>query len=258
MSVKKKKKKIKLTETGSAKTSGPKGGDGDSMVESTRTSKENQAAKPISKIPLILGAQSKKQAKSKPSMDKEEPKKQPKKEEKSSPADSIRSSVIFLKDVWKEARKITWPPRRQVVQETWSVLVLVAFITVLVLGYDYALGHWVFGPIEHFSKMNAPAETKPFETTTPSPIDHSNEPGLPFAPMSVPSKRPAEMPANPLEGKVAGKEAPGIPVPAPGGTTAPDTKGTTPAPTPPSNTNSPAGTGVPSSSTPTNTPTNQK
>ncbi|MBZ0186916.1 MAG: preprotein translocase subunit SecE, partial [Candidatus Obscuribacterales bacterium] len=58
----------------------------------------------------------------------------------------------FLKEVLVEYRKITWPDRHQIVKETWSVLVLVTFITFLVLGYDFVLGK-VFGYVEHLAKI---------------------------------------------------------------------------------------------------------
>lgn len=60
----------------------------------------------------------------------------------------------FLKEVRTEIKKISWPERGQVVKETWSVVVLVTLITFLVLGYDYVLGHFVFGPIEHWAKIH--------------------------------------------------------------------------------------------------------
>ncbi|MCW5821932.1 MAG: preprotein translocase subunit SecE [Cyanobacteria bacterium TGS_CYA1] len=60
----------------------------------------------------------------------------------------------FLKEVRTEIKKISWPERGQVFKETWSVVVLVTLITFLVLGYDYVLGHFVFGPIEHWAKIH--------------------------------------------------------------------------------------------------------
>jgi len=60
----------------------------------------------------------------------------------------------FLKEVYIEYRKITWPDRQQITKETMSVLVLVTFITFLVLGYDLALGK-IFGYIEHLSRIYA-------------------------------------------------------------------------------------------------------
>ena len=66
----------------------------------------------------------------------------------------ITDFIKFLKEVRNEIKKITWPERGQVIKETWSVVVLVTLITFLVLGYDYVLGHFVFGPIEHWAKIH--------------------------------------------------------------------------------------------------------
>ncbi|MGD9681534.1 MAG: preprotein translocase subunit SecE [Candidatus Obscuribacterales bacterium] len=60
----------------------------------------------------------------------------------------------FLREVLIEYRKITWPDRQQITKETWSVLVLVTFITFLVLGYDFALGK-IFAYVEHLSRIYA-------------------------------------------------------------------------------------------------------
>ena len=59
----------------------------------------------------------------------------------------------FLREVAIEHRKITWPERPQIIRETWSVLVLVACITVVVLAFDWVLGQAVFGPLEHFARL---------------------------------------------------------------------------------------------------------
>lgn len=66
----------------------------------------------------------------------------------------ITDFIKFLKEVRNEVKKISWPERGQVIKETWSVVVLVTLITFLVLGYDYVLGHFVFGPIEHWAKIH--------------------------------------------------------------------------------------------------------
>ncbi len=60
----------------------------------------------------------------------------------------------FVHEVIVEFRKISWPPFRQVVRETWSVLFLVAVITLMVLGFDWVLGNVVFGPLEHFARLH--------------------------------------------------------------------------------------------------------
>jgi preprotein translocase SecE subunit len=59
----------------------------------------------------------------------------------------------FLKEVNAERRKISWPDRIQVIKQTYSVLVLVAIITLLVLGFDWVVGHYIFNPLEHWARM---------------------------------------------------------------------------------------------------------
>lgn len=68
--------------------------------------------------------------------------------------ESLKDIRQFLKDVVVEFTKITWPARTQVLQETWSVLFLVALITLLVLGFDWFLAHAVFGPLEHWARLH--------------------------------------------------------------------------------------------------------
>ncbi len=70
------------------------------------------------------------------------------------PAGSIARAREFLREVALEFRKITWPGRAQIVQETYSVIVLVTVITVMVLGMDWLLGHLIFGPIEFWAKAH--------------------------------------------------------------------------------------------------------
>lgn len=210
MSVKKKKKKIKLTETavGASQTSGDEGEtDMSSQGGHTVSKKENPKPKADDKPKADRHAKGMDKPK-----DSESKKDNKEKESKGSFGQQIKGTVTFLKEVDREARKITWPPRSQVMQETWSVIVLVAFITVLVLGYDYVLGHWVFGPLEHLSKMNAPAQPAVTLPINPSePVDKS---GLPGSPLSNPNE-----PVNPLS----------MPVPTPESTTTPLAPGTTPA-----------------------------
>ena len=62
--------------------------------------------------------------------------------------------VTVLREVAIEHRKITWPDRRQIVRETWSVIFLVSAITVMVLGIDWVLGHVIFGPLEHWARIH--------------------------------------------------------------------------------------------------------
>ncbi len=65
----------------------------------------------------------------------------------------LTESAQFLREVAIEHRKIAWPDRAQIIRETWSVLVLVACITILVLAFDWVLGQAVFGPLEHFARL---------------------------------------------------------------------------------------------------------
>jgi preprotein translocase SecE subunit len=69
--------------------------------------------------------------------------------------ENVFTSVAqFLREVAIEHHKITWPDRAQVIRETRSVLVLVAFITLVVLAFDWVLGQAVFGPLEHFARLH--------------------------------------------------------------------------------------------------------
>jgi preprotein translocase subunit SecE len=66
----------------------------------------------------------------------------------------IAQALQFIREVLVEFRKVTWPDRRQVFRETWSVLFLVAAITLMVLGFDWLLSHLVFNPIESWARMH--------------------------------------------------------------------------------------------------------
>jgi preprotein translocase subunit SecE len=68
-------------------------------------------------------------------------------------ANAFAHAVQFLKEVNIESRKITWPERSLVLRETWGVIVLVAVLTFLVLGFDWAVGHFVFQPLEHWARI---------------------------------------------------------------------------------------------------------
>lgn len=69
-------------------------------------------------------------------------------------AKAIKEIRQFLKEVVIEFRKITWPTRPQVIQETYSVIFLVTAITLILLGFDWILGHAVFGPLEHWARIH--------------------------------------------------------------------------------------------------------
>lgn len=79
------------------------------------------------------------------------PSKKVKAEKKGNP---IAEFQQFVHEVLIEFRKISWPEFSQVVRETWSVLFLVAVITLMVLGFDWVLGNIVFGPLEHFARVH--------------------------------------------------------------------------------------------------------
>lgn len=131
--------------------------------------------------------------------------------------ESIKDTAKFLNEVKNEGRKITWPPRRQVLQETWSVMVLVTIITIMVLGFDYALGNWIFGPIEHFAKVLAPSEQMAIPTEIPGapmPPPDGTAPGAP-APATPP---PGSAAPAPTQGTVPAPTAPGAPTSAPAAT----------------------------------------
>ncbi len=172
-----------------------------------------------------------------------------KKDGSKTPGNSIKEAILFLNEVKNEARKITWPPRGQVAQETWSVIVLVTFITVMVLGFDYALGNWVFGPIEHFAKIMAPQtpEQKIFSTTPISP-DQSGS-----APAPAPAPAPGDASTTPATTPPVAPPPAGTAVPPviPGDATQPAT--TPPAATPPV-TPAPTGTPTPAPTAPPATP----
>jgi preprotein translocase SecE subunit len=180
----------------------------------------------------------------------------------------IKGFIQFLNDVKTEAKKITWPPRSQVMQETWSVIVMVAFITFMVLGFDYALGNWIFGPIEHAAKMMAPATPDPlFTEVTPDPT----KPGAPAPDASTPvpgNTTPiTPAPDAAVPGATGSAPAPGSALPVPEGTrpnlpaptspsTPPAVPATTPAPvtTPPATTTPAAPqTPAPGATTPSTT-----
>jgi preprotein translocase subunit SecE len=66
---------------------------------------------------------------------------------------TISEFFIFLREVDAERRKVSWPERSQVIRQTYSVLVLVTLITLLVLGFDWIVGHYVFTPLEHWARI---------------------------------------------------------------------------------------------------------
>ncbi len=66
--------------------------------------------------------------------------------------ESILQARRLLREVVIEFKKISWPGRRQVMQETYSVLFLVTIITLMVLGFDWFVGKFIFGPIGEWTR----------------------------------------------------------------------------------------------------------
>ena len=122
---------------------------------------------------------------------------------------SSESTIQFLKETWAEFRKISWPDRKQVIRETYSVLVLVTLITVMVLAFDYGVGKAIFEPLDKFArKYNTPVAS---ETAVP-----------------VPNGMPIEMPMEPSPTQPAPTGAsPDSPNPSSGPSSSP---GSSPAP----------------------------
>ncbi len=77
----------------------------------------------------------------------------PKKADVAKRSNVLTETAQFLREVAIEHRKISWPDRAQIVRETWSVLVLVASITIVVLFFDWVLQQAIFGPLEHLARL---------------------------------------------------------------------------------------------------------
>ncbi|MDR3615089.1 MAG: preprotein translocase subunit SecE [Candidatus Obscuribacterales bacterium] len=69
-------------------------------------------------------------------------------------SEQIKTFQQYLKDVVVEFKKISWPDRAEIGRATLSVLVLVAIITLLVLGFDFILGRAIFGPLDHWVRLH--------------------------------------------------------------------------------------------------------
>ena len=78
-------------------------------------------------------------------------KKQPQKDSGAAP-NKLVGFIQFLKEVRLEFFRISWPDRKQVIRETYSVIVLVAIITGVVLAFDFAVDKVIFTPLDHFAK----------------------------------------------------------------------------------------------------------
>lgn len=148
MAIKKRKKiKNKKVRVEKSSASPPEESPGKNNSENTESTKSDSGSKPQEKKESVNAQNT---ATKEPS-----PKPPPaSKKETEKGLTGIAAYIEFLKQVRIEYRKINWPDRRQIIQETWTVLVLVTFITLLVLGYDWVLGNLVFGPLEHWIKIN--------------------------------------------------------------------------------------------------------
>lgn len=138
------------TQSGTVNT--PANNEAESEADQLKTKapdKKNQLAHPVTKG-KNRGDASGSPNKAKEAMNKDKAKDS----EKGNASNTVRDIFQFLKEVNAERRKISWPGREQVIRETWSVLVLVAVITGLVLGFDWVLGHFVFGPLEHWARLH--------------------------------------------------------------------------------------------------------
>ena len=73
---------------------------------------------------------------------------------KSEAGGQLSQAIQFGREVFIEFKKISWPHGKEVVQATWSVLALVAIITLLVLAFDWLLATAFFGPLEHWARLH--------------------------------------------------------------------------------------------------------
>ncbi len=55
----------------------------------------------------------------------------------------ISKPVTYLKEVWEELGKVTWPTRKEVVKMTFTVLVVSAFIAVFIGSLDFVLTNFI-------------------------------------------------------------------------------------------------------------------
>jgi preprotein translocase SecE subunit len=119
----------------------------------------------------------------------------------SSEADSIElftnwaEFFQFIKDTYIEFRKISWPSRKQVLQETWSVIVLVSLLTGLVLCFDWGVAKVVFEPLDKFAKRSGGGVGNTMQhwaaPTSPEPGAPTNQPGAPANQPATPQSSPA-------------------------------------------------------------------
>ena len=130
----------------------------------------------------------------------------------------------FLAETYQEFKKISWPSRQQVIQETWTVLVLVSVITGAVLGFDYAIAKVVFEPLDKFAKHMGGGVGKEREQkwapVTPEPGTPTNQPGAP-ASTPAPATTPAPTSTTAPAPQTPAGQPSGAPAGAPPANTAP-------------------------------------
>jgi preprotein translocase SecE subunit len=134
--------------TGSPNPADPK----NSKVEAPSGSLKSETAK-LQGSKVGQSEQKKDGSQAKPDKENAGAKPKAKKSEEGEANNSLAHFLQFLKEVNVEARKITWPDRSLILRETWGVLILVAVLTFLVLGFDWAVGHFVFQPLEHWARL---------------------------------------------------------------------------------------------------------
>ena len=66
-------------------------------------------------------------------------------------ADETRSFGNFLRECRAEVGKITWPPRRQLIESTWVVGALILMLSLFVLACDRVLV-WA---VSHLTSLGA-------------------------------------------------------------------------------------------------------
>ena len=66
-------------------------------------------------------------------------------------AEEFNSFGNFLRECRAEMGKITWPPRKQLVESTWVVAALILALSLFVLVCDRALA----GAVTHLTRLGA-------------------------------------------------------------------------------------------------------
>lgn len=64
----------------------------------------------------------------------------PVKKEKTNKPNPVKRFTTFLKSVWNELKKVTWPTRKELIQHTSVVLGIVFILSLIVYVIDVGLG----------------------------------------------------------------------------------------------------------------------